>query len=358
VYKLFILCLLVIAVQCSQMYDLESDFKLGGPFSNNTWQSYTADRKMQILSTHIYADTNKDDWPNVFEKTELLIESMKTSFETEGDDFPKQALGLLTRKKLIHSVGVIVKSEYIALDRSYTGVFQGCRNVLLRFSSATPVETKGGPSVMAPGIGVKFLRDKVPSANTFAMFSLVGQPSYNFFAHDFSGHVGELAKDGPTPVQLLRQRFLTASDFAPFAGLWKLAQYDEFGRAENKIKFPFRLHFHPTKALHTAFPDKFTGQTYEDQLTNPKIINNGTVIYDVYAQHEPTSDQLKLIGKLVARAPPTNSVFADKTLFYQHIKFEEDCDHNPTWEKAGKDLLEKQREMKLPGWVYPDLPWN
>jgi hypothetical protein len=256
-----------------------------------------------------------------------------------------------------------VNSEYIAVDSNYTGIFRGCRNVLLRFSSANEVETKGGPSVMAPGIGVKFLRDKVPSANTFAMYSLLGQPSYNFFAHDFSGHVGELSEDGPTPVQLLRNAFLTASKFAPFSGLWRLAQYDESGRAENSIRFPFRLHFHPTKALHFAFPDTYNGKIYEEQLTDPKYITKGTTMYEVYAQAEPNpvgqnpNKDLKLIGRLVAKAVPTTSRFADKTLFYQHTRFEEDCVYKSDWTDKGMDILDKQRKMKLPGFVYPDLDW-
>jgi len=342
------------------MYDLESDFKLSGPYSNSTWQSFSADRKMNTLLTSIYADTRKDDWPNLLEKTELFLESMKTSFDFEGDDFPKQGpLSLLTRKKLIHSVGVIVRIEYVALSNNYTGVFQGCKNAFLRFSSATEVETSGTPeTAMAPGIGLKFLRDGVPSANTFAMYSLVGQPSYNFFAHDFTSHVPELPKDGPTPIQLLRQKFLTASEFAPFAGLWKLAQYDEKGRAANKIAFPYRLHLHPTADLHKRYSNSWTGVEYEEQLTDSKTgIQAGTTIYEVYAQNDPFNEKLTMIGKIVAKAKATTSKFADKTLFFQHIRFEEDLDYYSTWEQPSRDLLAKQREMTNGGYHYPDLAW-
>jgi len=329
------------------MYDLESDFKLNGPYSNDTWQSYSADRKMQILLNSIYADTRMADWPNNLEKTELFIESMKTSFDFEGDDFPKQNLQLTYRKKLIHSVGVIVRVEYVPLDFSYSGVFQGCRNAFLRFSSATAVETSGGESAMAPGIGLKFLRDGVPSANTFAMYSLVGQPSYNFFAHDLSNHVPELIKDAPMPVQLLRQRFLTASEYAVYAGLWKLAQYDERGRPASEIKFPFRLHLHSNTTLHNAFSDKWTGVEYEEQLTDPrKGIQPGQTIYDVYAQNHPGNEQLTLIGKLVAVARPTTSRFADKTLFFQHTRFEEDLEHYPEWTQTAKEIMTKQRDRE------------
>jgi len=352
---------LVVVIQCSQMmYDRESDFKLNGPYSNDTWQSYSADRKMQMLLTSIYADTRMAEWPGTLEKTELFIESMKTSFDFEGDDFPKQGpLDLLTRKKLIHSVGVIVRVEYVSLTNIYTGIFQGCKNALLRFSSATPVDTDGGESAMAPGLGLKFLRDGVPSSNTFAMYSLVGQPSYNFFAHDLTNHVPELSKDGPLPVQLLRQRFLTASEYATFAGLWKLANYDEHGRAANKIAFPFRLHLHPNLTLHNSFSDSWTGVEYEEQLMDAKKgIQVGSTIYDVYAQNDPFSEQLTLIGKLVAKARPTTSKFADKTLFFQHTRFEEDLAYYPSWETTSRDIMAKQRDMSGSGYHFPDLAWK
>jgi len=245
------------------------------------------------------------------------------------------------------------------LSNSYTGVFQGCKNALLRFSSATPVETSGGESAMAPGIGLKFLRDGIPSANTFAMYSLVGQPSFNFFAHDFSGHVPDLSKDGPTPVQFLRQRFLTASQFPTFPGLSNLAKFDERGRAASKVAFPFRLHLHPNLTLHNSISDSWTGVEYEQQLTDPKKgIQAGTTIFDVYAQNDPFNEQLTLIGKIVAKAKATTSKFADKTLFFQHTRFEEDLIYYSTWEKPSREINAKQRDTPGAGYHYPDLPWK
>ena len=41
----------------------------------------------------------------------------------------------------------------------------------------------------APGMGLKFLRDGMDSANLVAMYSVDGQESWNFFKNDFSNHI-------------------------------------------------------------------------------------------------------------------------------------------------------------------------
>jgi len=188
------------------------------------------------------------------------------------------------------------------------------------------------------------------------MYSLVGQSSYNFFAHDLTNHVPELPSDGPLAVQLLRRKFLTASEYAPLAGLSKLAQYDEKGRFATSVNFPFRLHFHPNSTLHFGSPDYYTGEEWEYQV-GIQIVP-GQHLYDVYAQDNPWSDSTSLIGKFVAKGYGTTSYFADKTLFFQHTRFESDLKYNPSWEKPTKDLLNKQRAMKTPGYHYPDLAWK
>ena len=43
----------------------------------------------------------------------------------------------------------------------------------------------------APGMGLKFLRDGMDSANLVAMYSVDGQESWNFFKNDFSNHIPE-----------------------------------------------------------------------------------------------------------------------------------------------------------------------
>jgi len=59
-----------------------------------------------------------------FKKTELFIESMDTSFDFVGDDFPKQGpFNLETRAKLIHSVGSLMVSKYVPEKKFIYGSF-------------------------------------------------------------------------------------------------------------------------------------------------------------------------------------------------------------------------------------------
>ena len=58
----------------------------------------------------------------------------------------------------------------ITTRTDYTGIFEsGCDSAILRFSAAQkpdPADKVGG---LAPGIGIKFLRDGVPSSNIVSM---------------------------------------------------------------------------------------------------------------------------------------------------------------------------------------------
>lgn len=86
-------------------------------------------------------------------------ESMRTSFDYASNDvMPKE------RVKVIHGVGAICKVDMqVSEDYPYTGIFQpGTAAGMVRMGSALAVTETSG---MVPGIGVKFLRDGVPSAN-------------------------------------------------------------------------------------------------------------------------------------------------------------------------------------------------
>jgi len=246
--------------------------------------------------------------------------------------------------------------EYVSYPNSYTGIFKGSKNAYIRFSVAKEVNTQGGPDAMTPGISLKFMRTNVPSANMFAMYSLVGQSSFNFFAHDLTSHVPELPSDGPTALQLLRRKFLTSTDYAPYTGLSSAAFFDENGNTAPTPAFPFRLQFHPNTTLHNALPHNYTKVDYETQLM--KLIKPGQHIYDVYAQATPQKEDLSLIGKIYAKSVPTTSKFSDETLFFQHTRFEDDLKTYPSWKQAAKDVLTRQRNMPSPGFIYPDLPWK
>jgi len=127
------------------------------------------------------------------------------------------------------------------------------------------------------------------------------------------------------------------------------------GRNASKLSFPFRLQFHPNTTLHNALPDTWTGTEFEDQLA--KIITSGAHLYDVYAQDNPNDESLQLIGKLYSKGFTTRSMFGDKTLFYQHTRFEDDLVTYPDWKGPAQDIMTKQQQTTGEGYHYPDLPF-
>lgn len=75
------------------------------------------------------------------------------------------------RAKYIHSVGTVGKVKFVASPKTpYSGIFKGADKGIIRLSSAVkPTKAK-----LAPGMGLKFLRDGVDSANLVAMYDVDG----------------------------------------------------------------------------------------------------------------------------------------------------------------------------------------
>ena len=96
---------------------------------------------------------------------------MEPTFTGEGDAMPG---GMVygQRTKYIHSVGAVGKVKFVPVHGSpYTGIFKGANYGLVRFSSAA---APGLLQPLAPGLGLKFLRDGIDSANLVSMWSVDG----------------------------------------------------------------------------------------------------------------------------------------------------------------------------------------
>ena len=107
--------------------------------------------------------------------------------------------------KVIHTVGAVGRVEWRDVGgHNYSGIFKGAQHGLARcfpfflvkydlkqhrLSLALEPDTEKLNT--APGMGLKFLRDGVDSANLVAMYSVDGQESWNFFKNDFSNHIPE-----------------------------------------------------------------------------------------------------------------------------------------------------------------------
>mmetsp|Transcript_5 Transcript_5/g.12 ORF Transcript_5/g.12 Transcript_5/m.12 type:complete len:93 (-) Transcript_5:448-726(-) len=92
---------------------------------------------------------------------------------------------------------------------------------------------------MAPGMGVKFLRDGADSANFVAMYSVDGQDSLNWFANDFENHIPDATSIALKPLE---SRFSTATKWIQTVGLSDMASITQDGTQESP-NFPWLLRF-------------------------------------------------------------------------------------------------------------------
>jgi len=277
---------------------------------------------------------------------------MKDTFDYASDVLPEG------RKKYIHTVGVTGKVEFIASENPYSGLFKGCKNVILRLSSAKEPDTsKTKPEEalnnFTPGFGIKFLRDNIPSVSHVAMYGVNGQKSWNFFAFDFSNHIAApTGKDIGTKT--LVGRFETASKFTTMIGLKNLAAYEETGVEVQSVKFPYRLVYRPNPEFTKMFTDGYS-QYFTDQLvTLPK----DKWIYEVFAQETPEA-QPTAIGKLWIREKFVKSYFGDRYLFFKHEYMDDDFHTHPDWEgkKFEQNILQdpnfKKAFLEIYGFEHP-----
>jgi len=153
----------------------------------------------------------------------IFTERMNPTFDTKGDAMPAGDLWG-TRRKYIHSVGTVGKVKFVSDgNHDYTGIFKGADYGYLRASSGQK-PSKDAP--LAPGFGLKFLRDGVDSANLVAMYGehLGQKDDWNFFSNDFTTHIS-----GPegTAQKALSAKFSAATDFIQQVGLSDFAKWDQ-----------------------------------------------------------------------------------------------------------------------------------
>lgn len=267
---------------------------------------------LQNLSNAGYAkDKHSDLWSKITaDKTPskfpspggIFLISMDKSFDTAGDVMPSG------RAKFIHAVGATGKVKFVHKGGKYTGIFQGADYGLIRLSSAAePSDSQP----LAPGMGLKFLRDGVDSANLVSMYGVNGTPDdWNFFSKDFSNHIGP-AKG--VALNLLATKFSSATNFIQEVGLSDFARYDEAGTEYRNPSFPFSLRFAPHSAVKSLFPKSKPDDymAYVDQLAS---VPANSALYKVYAMDKPKElgGKETLIGDLVLDGSLVSSKWGDE----------------------------------------------
>lgn len=151
------------------------------------------DKQAKIMEKVTQAKGSVSKWPG-WRMGEVFLLDIGPTFDTMGDIIPKAPWWPYPkRKKYIHSVGVQGKVKLVPSGQAhpFTGIFKGADYGIVRLSlAALPKLNEEMP--FTTGLGLKFLRDGVDSANLVAMFGVDGTPGdWNYFSpsYNFSNHI-------------------------------------------------------------------------------------------------------------------------------------------------------------------------
>ena len=219
----------------------------------------------------------------------------------------------------------------------YTGLFSGIEATFgtVRASSASQPDYNQPPGSgsFVGGVGFKFFRNSVPSANFFAMHKLTQWDSFNFFKYPLSNHLS--GQGLTTALTLVAKKFATVSKFPSAVGLSDFATYDQNGVKASKPVFPFQLLLVPNPTLTAKYDDKSNGRDYFDVFT--KDITAGTNMYTIQAINNPYEAPV-IIGQVITTTNFVTSNYADQTLFLKHQSLDEDFVLRPDWKVKCPDV--------------------
>merc|ERR1711970_383676 len=293
--------------------------------STEEYLALPATEKSMIVWSNVLEDTTPGDWYSPLEMPGVFTEDMCPTLRSVGDQLPWET-GVISdgwRYKYIHTVGAVgqVKWENLG-DHSYTGVFEGATQGIVRFSLAKEPDTNALNT--APGMGLKFLRDGMDSANLVAMFGVEGQESWNFFKNDFTNHIGPASSPALIALSI---KFAEATKYISEVGLSDWSFHGEDGEAVASPVFPYSLRFHPTGDI--SFSDEYQRPFTDDLMSIPK----GSTLYEVYAMDQPEElgGTEKHIANLVLESEMTTSMWGDKHLYFRHQDMWDDIDLIPEW---------------------------
>jgi len=266
------------------------------------YQERSAKEKLDILWEKCIADTKGSGHTPNLEAIPVFFRNMNEMFDHIADERPWRG------KKPIHGEGYVCKGKFTAAQGSpYTGIFKGCDNVLMR--SAPGLAPKQG--MLLAGISLKFMIDGLPSTNYLSLRKFgTNTNDLNWF-DSIKSHLGSEITGPIGPP--LAMKFRTANTkFGSFVGICDIADTDQKGRKAANPKFPYEMYLEGTSAMD--------GRLYEEL----EDIKAGTKMYNVYAKELNDDSPKKLIGSLTTTSHMTKSWYADRKLFFQHIRRDDD----------------------------------
>jgi len=258
---------------------------------------------------------------------QILTESMRTPFDDQWEVMPKG------RTKVIHAQGVHCAFNLsVSSESPFTGILAaGNQAGIIRMGSAGPAGSAGSSGTIFPGLGIKFLRSGVRSADFVALRTTGPGGAWNFFDSVFANHVA------PPSALVKLGKFQQASGCIDMVGLSDVCSYTQAGAKVEKPVFPFNILFEPTGKANFSNVKK----TDAELLHELSSIKAGTDIFNVYTYASPKAEKAGekvLLGKLSTTSPCYQSLFGDEHLFFRHQRMEEDFALMPDWIDEMKEL--------------------
>eukprot|EP00040_Diaphanoeca_grandis_P025722 m.142963 g.142963 ORF g.142963 m.142963 type:complete len:359 (+) comp30283_c0_seq1:485-1561(+) len=256
----------------------------------------------------------------------VFVVPMKPTFDHPGDFFPTG------RKRYIHGIGTTAQVSFVPLRAQntprYTGIFEGATQGVLRMSAVLEPDATAG---VGPGLGLKFFRDGMDSANLVALDGSERAPPDALGLFTTTLYTTILPAKGLVP-KVLEGKFGTLDRYIHPIGLSNLASHREDGTPSADIKFPFMLKFEPTPQVVEATNVKYDNFDHALDVAS-KRIEVGVNVMAVHALNKPKElgGEWNLIGHLVTNSRFTTSTWSDENLFFRHQSIHADLALEPEW---------------------------
>mmetsp|Transcript_51357 Transcript_51357/g.65753 ORF Transcript_51357/g.65753 Transcript_51357/m.65753 type:complete len:271 (-) Transcript_51357:174-986(-) len=236
------------------------------------------------------------------------------------------------RTKDIHGQGTVCKVSFKNTNTAsnFTGVwaYGAEQHGFVRLGPALECTTSTG---LVPGLGIKFMRSGVKSADYVALVSLDPLPdkNYNFFATNFSNHIPQ-----PTSAadKAICEKFRQGTSCVLQVGLSDMAAYTVDGETVENPVFPYRIDMMSPLTMDSS---PKTGIEVINELAE---IEANTVLFTISAYTDPwhyaSGEPPLILGDFVTEEQCSTSNFGDASLFFQHQRVEEDWVLAPDWMDA------------------------
>ena len=343
--------------------------KWGCWFRSNNYQAQTRQKKLEQLRDKIVEGQIEETTPFMWTKfPNFFTQKANTTFCIKSDQLPKN------RPKTVHTQGLVAHVEWEVADNDlgYTALFdEGSDTVVMRISETNNLfDDSDG---LTPSIGLKFLIDGQESYNIVAMESFVASGDWNFFDPNLTNRLKPFNTDNEAEYimdQTARKKMVEGNQ-RPFAtSISHIAQMRNDGSTldNEDVKVPYQIYFKAPDNLKGDLTDeqKFDADGNQIHWIDDVLsrVNEGDVIYEVYAQTEPIfpgedpemDDKLEMIANIRLKSPLIMSKWADENLFFQHRPVGKDRKFwLRSWKRLNEDkFFSKKKPENVFGNEVPD----